>query len=365
MGFNCGIVGLPNVGKSTLFNAITAAGVEAANYPFCTIDPNVGVVAVPDPRVDELTRLYQPAKVVPSTIEFVDIAGLVRGASKGEGLGNQFLAHIREVDAIAHVVRCFEDPNVVHVDGSINPRRDIEVVEAELIFKDLETVEKKMTEAEKRAKTGDKKQRAEADFSARLKKHLYEGRLARYLTLENDDERLWLREMHLLTIKPVMYVCNVHENEVTGSNSYVDEVRQIALKENAKVVVVSAAVEAEVAQLPKEERRDFLESLGLSESGLDQVIHEGYDLLHLLTFFTAGPKEVHAWTVPKGTLTPQAAGTIHSEFEQGFIRAEIMKCEDLFQLKNEQAVKDRGLLHVEGRDYAMEDGDIVYFRFNV
>ncbi len=365
MGFNCGIVGLPNVGKSTLFNAITAAGVDAANYPFCTIDPNVGVVAVPDRRVDELVKLYQPAKVVPSTIEFVDIAGLVRGASKGEGLGNQFLAHIREVDAIAHVVRCFEDPNVVHVDGSIDPRRDVEVIEAELIFKDLETVEKKMTEAEKRAKTGDKKLKAEADFSGRLKKHLYEWRLARYLTLENDDERLWLREMHLLTNKPVMYVCNVHEKDVTGSNSYVDQVRQIAQKENAKVVVVSAAVEAEVAQLPKEERQDFLQSLGLSESGLDQVIHEGYDLLHLLTFFTAGPKEVHAWTVPKGTLGPQAAGTIHSEFEQGFIRAEIIKCEDLFQFKNEQAVKDKGMLHVEGRDYAMEDGDVVYFRFNV
>ena len=365
MGFNCGIVGLPNVGKSTLFNAITAAGVDAANYPFCTIDPNVGVVAVPDRRVDELTRLYQPAKVVPSTIEFVDIAGLVKGASKGEGLGNQFLAHIREVDAIAHVVRCFEDSNVVHVDGSIDPRRDVEVIEAELILKDLETVEKKMTEAEKRAKTGDKKLRAEADFSGRLKNHLYEGRLARYLILENDDERLWLREMHLLTNKPVMYVCNVHEKEVSGSNSYVDEVREIAQKENAKVVVVSAAVEAEVAQLPKEERQAFLKSLGLSESGLDQVIHEGYDLLHLLTFFTAGPKEVHAWTVPKGTLAPEAAGTIHSEFEQGFIRAEIMKCQDLFRLKNEQAVKDRGLLHVEGRDYAMEDGDIVYFRFNV
>ncbi len=365
MGFNCGIVGLPNVGKSTLFNAITAAGAEAANYPFCTIDPNVGIVTVPDPRVDGLAGIYNPAKIIPSAIEFVDIAGLVKGASKGEGLGNQFLSHIREVDAIAHVVRCFDDENIVHVDGSINPKRDIEVVEAELIFKDLETVEKKASEAEKRAKTGEKKFRSEHEFCQRLKNHLFEGRLARYCVLENDDERLWIRDMHLLTNKPVMYVCNVHEEDVALSNTYIAQVNEVALKENAKVVVVSAAVEAEVAELPVEDRAAFLSGLGLKESGLQQVIHEGYDLLHLLTFFTAGPKEVRAWTVRKGAAAPEAAGVIHSDFEKGFIRAEIIKYEDLVRLRTEQAVKDNGLLYIEGRDYLIEDGDIVHFRFNV
>ncbi len=365
MGFNCGIVGLPNVGKSTLFNAITAAGAEAANYPFCTIDPNVGIVTVPDARIDTLAAIYRPEKIIPSDIEFVDIAGLVKGASNGEGLGNQFLSHIWEVDAIAHVVRCFDDANVVHVDGSINPKRDIEVIEAELIFKDLETVENKTADAEKRSKTGEKKFKAEYEYCLTLKNHLYEGRLARYFSLNNDDERLWIREMHLLTNKPVMYVCNVHEKDVAGSNDYVMQVREVAQKENAKVVIVSAAVEAEVAELPIEERSGFLTELGLKESGLQQVIHEGYDLLHLLTFFTAGPKEVHAWTVRKGATAPEAAGVIHSDFEKGFIRAEIMKCEDLFRLGNEQRVKDGGLLHIEGREYLIEDGDIVHFRFNV
>jgi ribosome-binding ATPase len=365
MGFNCGIVGLPNVGKSTLFNAITAAGAEAANFPFCTIDPNVGIVTVPDSRIDGLVGIYRPAKVIPSAIEFVDIAGLVKGASKGEGLGNQFLSHIREVDAIAHVVRCFDDPNIIHVDGCINPKRDIEVIEAELIFKDLETVEKKTADAEKRVKTGEGKVKAEHDFCLRLKNHLFEGRLARYFSLGNDGERLWIRDMHLLTNKPVMYVCNVHEEGVAGSNKYVAQVKEVALKENAKVVVVSAAVEAEVAELPVEERAGFLSGLGMKESGLQQVIQEGYDLLHLLTFFTAGPKEVHAWTVRKGATAPEAAGVIHSDFEKGFIRAEIMKYEDLFRLGNEQKVKDNGLLHIEGRDYLIEDGDIVHFRFNV
>jgi hypothetical protein len=364
MGFNCGIVGLPNVGKSTLFNAITAAGADAANYPFCTIDPNVGVVTIPDERIDALVRMYQPAKTVPSVIEFVDIAGLVKGASKGEGLGNQFLSHIREVDAIAHVVRCFDDPNVVHVDGSINPKRDIEVIEAELIFKDLETVEKKKSDAERRAKS-DPKAKKEAEFFLRLNDHLLGGRLARYLQLASDDERLWLRDVHLLTNKPVMYVCNVHEKEVAIENAYVQAVRDIAANEGAKVVTVSAAVEAEVAELAVEERSHFLEHLGLAESGLNKVIREGYDLLHLITFFTAGPKEVHAWTVPKGSTAPQAAGAIHSDFEKGFIRAEITKYDDLVRLGSEQAVKDKGLLHIEGKEYVIEDGDIVYFRFNV
>ena len=365
MGFNCGIVGLPNVGKSTLFNAITAAGAEAANYPFCTIDPNVGIVTVPDSRIDGLVDIYHPAKIIPSAIEFVDIAGLVKGASKGEGLGNQFLSHIREVDAIAHVVRCFDDTNIIHVDGSINPKRDIEVIEAELIFKDLETVEKKTADAEKRAKTGEKKFKAEHEFCLRLTHHLFEGRLARYFLLDSDDERLWIRDMHLLTNKPVMYVCNVHEQDVAGSNKYVMQVKEVAVKESAKVIVVSAAVEAEVAELPVEERAGFLSGLGLKESGLQKVIHGGYDLLHLLTFFTAGPKEVHAWTVRKGATAPEAAGVIHSDFERGFIRAEIIKYEDLIRLGGEQAAKDTGLLYIEGKEYVVEDGDVVHFRFNV
>lgn len=364
MGFNCGIVGLPNVGKSTLFNAITAAGAEAANYPFCTIDPNVGVVTIPDERIDVLVKMYQPPKIVPSAIEFVDIAGLVKGASKGEGLGNQFLSHIREVDAIAHVVRCFDDPNVVHVDGSVNPKRDIEVIEAELIFKDLETVEKKKNDAERRVKS-DPKSKKEAEFYNKLCEHLLGGRLARYLQVNNDEEALWMRDVHLLTNKPVMYVCNVHEKEVAAENDYVKAVREIAAKEGAKVVTVSAAVEAEVAELAVEERSGFLAELGLQESGLNKVVREGYDLLHLITFFTAGPKEVHAWTVRKGSTAPQAAGVIHSDFEKGFIRAEIMKYDELVRLGTEQAVKDNGLLHIEGKEYLIEDGDIVHFRFNV
>ncbi len=365
MGFTCGIVGLPNVGKSTLFNAITSAGAEAANYPFCTIDPNVGVVVVPDKRVDALVGLYRPAKIVPTTIEFMDIAGLVKGASKGEGLGNQFLSHIREVDAIVHVVRCFEDPNVIHVDGSVNPRRDIEVIEAELILKDLETVEKKVTEAERRAKTSDKKIKAEAEFYTRLRDHLLGGRLARYLEVKSDDDLLAMRDLHLLTNKPVMYACNVHERDITSENPHVKIVREVAAKEGSKVVTISAAVEAEVAELPEGDRSGFLQGLGLTESGLSKLIREGYDLLHLISFFTAGPKEVHAWTVHKGALAPQAAGVIHSDFEKGFIRAEIIKYEDLIRLGSEQAIKDAGLLRVEGREYCIEDGDVVHFRFNV
>ncbi len=365
MGFTCGIVGLPNVGKSTLFNAITAAGVEAANYPFCTIDPNVGVVTVPDPRIDRLVAIYKPAKIVPTAIEFLDIAGLVKGASKGEGLGNQFLSHIRNVDAIAHVVRCFDDPNVVHVDGSVNPKRDIEVIETELILKDLDTVEKKIADAEKRSRSGDKKVKLESDFYVRVREHLAGGRLARYIDVQNDDERLWFRDLHLLSGKPVMYVCNVHEKEITSENAYVRHVREVAAKESAKVVVISAAVEAEVSELHDDERGHFLEGLGLKESGLNQVIREGYDLLHLITFFTAGPKEVHAWTAQKGSTAPEAAGIIHTDFEKGFIRAEIMKFTDLDRLGSEAAVKENGLLDVEGREYVVEDGDVVFFRFNV
>lgn len=364
MGFNCGIVGLPNVGKSTLFNAITAAGAEAANYPFCTIEPNVGVVLVQDERIDKLVKLYDSKKIVPSTIEFVDIAGLVKGASKGEGLGNQFLSHIRDVDAIAHVVRCFDDPNVVHVDGSIDPKRDVEVIETELILKDLDTVGKKITDADRRAKS-DKKFKPEADFYSKVKDHLATGRLSRYIETHNDDERLWLRDMHLLTSKPVMYVCNVHEKDVNSGNDYVNRVKEIASKEGAKVVIVSAAIEAEVAELPQEERAGFLEGLGLKESGLQKVVREGMDLLGLITFFTAGPKETHAWTVRKGATAPEAAGVIHTDFQKGFIRAEIMKCDDLFRLGEETKVKEAGLLHIEGSEYVMQDGDICHFRFNV
>jgi hypothetical protein len=365
MGFTCGIVGLPNVGKSTLFNAITAAGANVANYPFCTIDPNIGIVSVPDERIDRLAEIYKSPKIVPTTLEFLDIAGLVKGASKGEGLGNQFLSHIRMVDAIVHVVRCFDDPNIIHVDGTVNPQYDIEIVETELILKDLETVEKKQADIEKRGGVGDKKLKEEEEFYAAVKKHLLIGRLAKYLTSKSDDEQLYLRNMHLLTNKPIMYVCNVHEKELTIDNAYVNQVREVAAKENAKVVVVSAAVEAEISQLPESDRQAFLSELGLQESGLSKVIREGYDLLHLITFFTAGPKEVHAWTVRKGTTAPPAAGEIHSDFEQGFIRAEIMKCADLNRLGSETAVRDAGLLHVEGRDYIIEDGDVMTVRFNI
>ena len=365
MGFTCGIVGLPNVGKSTLFNAITAAGANVANYPFCTIDPNVGVVTVPDQRIDRQMAIYNSAKAVPTTLEFLDIAGLVKGASKGEGLGNQFLSHIRSVDAIAHVVRCFDDENIIHVDGKINPKNDIEVIETELILKDLETVDKKIQEAEKHVRSGDKKAKIESEFYQSVKTHLSTGRLARYIIVQNDEEKIWMRDMCLLTNKPVMYVCNVREEDLTKDNAYVTAVREVAAKEEAKVVVVSAAVEAEISELPESERAEFLAGLGLQESGLTKVIHEGYDLLQLITFFTSGPKEVHAWTIRKGSTAPQAAGQIHSDFEQGFIRAEIIKFADLDRLGTELSVKEAGLLHVEGREYIMEDGDLMVVRFNV
>ena len=365
MGFTCGIVGLPNVGKSTLFNAITSAGANVANYPFCTIDPNVGIVTVPDRRLKRLEEIYRPEKVVPTTLEFLDIAGLVKGANKGEGLGNQFLSHIRMVDALVHVVRCFDDPNIIHVNDKVNPKYDIEVIETELILKDVEAVEKKLADTEKHAKTGDKKIKSEEEFYTAVKKHLLTGRLAQYLPLSNNDEQLYLRDMHLLTNKPVMYVCNVHEKELGTDNAYTNQVREISAKENAKVVTISAAVEAEISQLPENDQQVFLEGLGLQESGLSKVIREGYDLLQLITFFTAGSKEVHAWTVQRGTSALQAAGEIHSDFERGFIRAEIIKYSDLNRIGSETGVRDTGLLHIEGRDYLLEDGDIMLVRFNV
>jgi GTP-binding protein YchF len=366
MGIRCGIVGLPNVGKSTLFNAITASSQAAAeNYPFCTIEPNTGVVPVPDGRIQQLTTLVNPDREVPATIEFVDIAGLVKGASQGEGLGNQFLSHIREVDAIAHVVRAFEDENVIHVDGSINPKRDIEVVETELILKDLETLDKKQDAAQRKGKTGDAKARAETDFYERLRDHLAKGRLARYFPQSNEDEQTWMREMHLLTAKPVLYVANTDENGVAHGNSYINIIREIAEKEGARVVPICAKIEMELVDIPVEDRSQFLLDLGLKEPGLNALVNAAYDLLGLQTYFTAGPKEVRAWTVRKGAKAPEAAAVIHTDFEKGFIRAEVMKFRDFIRLKSEAAVREAGLLRSEGREYIVDDGDIMHFRFNV
>jgi GTP-binding protein YchF len=366
MGIQCGIVGLPNVGKSTLFNAITASSQAAAeNYPFCTIEPNMGIVTVPDPRMRDLTRLVIPEREVPTTIEFVDIAGLVKGAAQGEGLGNQFLSHIRDVDAVAHVVRAFDDENVIHVDGSVNPSRDIEVIETELILKDMETLDKKADGAQRKTKTGDPKAKAEVDFYARLRQHMAEGRLARYFPIANEEEKTWMREMHLLTNKPVLYVANTDESGVINGNKYIDEIRKIAEKEGARVVPICAKIEMELVEIAEEEREHFLHDLGLKEPGLHALVRAAYDLLGLQTYFTAGKKEVRAWTVRKGAKAPEAAAVIHTDFEKGFIRAEVMKFADFLRLGSENAVKEAGLLRSEGRDYVVEDGDIMHFRFNV
>jgi hypothetical protein len=364
MGFNCGIVGLPNVGKSTIFNALTSAGAQASNYPFTTIDPNVGIVDMPDERLNKLADIYQPKKLTPTTMEFVDIAGLVKGAAQGEGLGNKFLANIREVDAIAHVVRCFDDQNVVHVAGKVDPRTDIEVIEAELMLADLDAIEKRLFKAEKLVKTGDKKTGDEVSFMKRVKDMLSKGNPVRR-AVHSEEETAWLRSYNLLSAKPVLYVANVAEDMLDKQNAYVDAVRKIAYEEGAGVVVISGQVEGEIAQLPAEERTDYLAGMGLKESGLDRMIRAGYELLGLLTYFTAGEKEVRAWTITKGTKAPQAAGKIHTDFEKGFIRAEVFHYDDLMRLKTAQAVKEAGLLRSEGKDYVVKDGDIMLYRFNV
>lgn len=364
MGLKIGIVGLPNVGKSTLFNAITAAGAQAANFPFCTIEPNVGVVDVPDDRMWKLQEIVGTDKVIPAAVEFVDIAGLVKGASKGEGLGNQFLSNIRECDAILHVVRCFDDDNVIHVDGSVNPKRDIEVIETELIFKDLDTLEKKLQRSAKGIKSGDKKAKDEVELLTKLNDHLVQGKPVRTFS-QNPDDKAVYADCFFLTDKPVLYCANVAEKDIKTGNNYVNIVKGIAAEEGAKWVMISAAIEAEIAELPMEERKAFLAELGLEKSGLDQIITIGFDLLGLMTYFTAGKIEVRAWTIHKGDKAPQAAGVIHTDFEKGFIRAEVMKYDDIVRLGSEAAVKEAGLLKVEGKEYVVQDGDVMHFRFNV
>jgi len=366
MALQVGIVGLPNVGKSTLFNALTAAKAEAANYPFCTIDPNVGVVTVPDPRLDKITQFIKPQSVVPTTMEFVDIAGIVKGASQGEGLGNQFLGHIKQTDAIVHVVRCFDDPNIIHVSGSVDPLRDMDVINTELMLADYDTADKKLKRIEKMAKSSsDPKIKMDYEVTLRVHQALAQGKPARSVTV-NDLEAPFVKDMHLLTSKPVLYACNVSDTDfAAGGNDWVRSVEKRAAEENNKTLMICSAMEAEIALLPPEERTDFLSSMGATEPGLSRLIREAYALLGLATYFTAGEKEVRAWTIRHGFKAPQAAGVIHTDFEKGFIRAEAYHCEDLFALKSENAVKEAGKYRSEGKEYIVKDGDILFFKFNV
>ena len=367
MALQCGIVGLPNVGKSTLFNCLSNAKAQAANFPFCTIEPNVGVITVPDERLNKLAELVKPHRIVPTTVEIVDIAGLVKGASKGEGLGNKFLANIRETDAIIHVLRCFEDENVTHVDGSVNPVRDKEIIDTELQLKDLETIDQRLGKVQKQAQTGgDKAAKRMSDIMLQYKNALVQGKSARTVVFDNKEDQKLAKELFLLTDKPVMYVCNVDEASAISGNDFVEQVRKVAAEEGAEVLVIAAKTESEIAEFEEyEERQMFLQELGLEESGVARLIKSAYRLLNLETYFTAGIQEVRAWTYPKGTKAPQAAAVIHTDFEKGFIRAEVIKYDDFIALGSEAACKEAGKLSVEGKEYVVQDGDIMHFRFNV